>query len=276
MKQLILNADDYGLCEAVNAAIEQLITAQRLTSASVLANGASVKAAISFLLQHSHVDAGIHLNAVEGVSLVAHPLLINDQGVFIGLSALLKRWVRHPWAMTRAVETEWRAQIETLQQAGLTLHHADSHQHLHGFPFAYHLAVKLCCEYKIPALRWPCERHSAPARRLSGAALNAALFTSRFTSSLLTPDSRLRRNDHFLGFRHAGHYDQAGLLRDLALLPDGVTEVALHPSTQANVPYPAYRGDCEMNALLDETWPHHLQRLGIQIIGWRDVKQIRT
>ena len=267
MKQLIFNADDYGLCEPVNSAVERLVAAQRLTSVSVLANGASVNAAIGFLLQHSHVDAGVHLNAVEGLPLVAHPLLTNDDGVFIGLSTLLKRWPLHPFAVTRAVETEWRAQIETLLQAGLTLHHADSHQHLHGFPFAYPLAVKLCREYKIPALRWPRERHSAPARRLSAAALNAALFASH----LLTPDASLRHNDHFLGFRHAGHYDQAGLLRDLALLPDGVTELALHPSAQANFPYPAYRGDGEMNALLDEAWPEHLRRLGIQTIGWRDV-----
>ena len=266
-KKLILNADDYGLCDSVNDAVEQLISAQRLTSVSVLANGARVNAAVRFLLQHPHADAGIHLNAVEGVSLCAHPLLTNNQGVFVGLSALLKRWALHPWAVTRAVETEWRAQIETLQQAGLTLYHADSHQHLHGFPFAYDLAVKLCREYKIPALRWPRERHSASARRLSSAALNAALLAS----SLLTPDANLRYNDHFLGFRHAGHYDQAGLLRDLALLPDGVTELALHPSAQANFPYPAYRGDEEMNALLDEAWPAQLQRLGIEVISWRDV-----
>ena len=272
MKRLIFNADDYGLCEPVNSAVERLVAAQRLNSVSVLANGASVKAAIEFLLQHLHVDAGVHLNAVEGVPLRASHLLTNDQGLFIGLSALLKRWVRHPWAVTHAVEMEWRAQIESLQQAGLTLPHADSHQHLHGFPFAYHLAVKLCREYNIPALRWPRERHSAPARRLSAAALNAALFAS----NLLTPDRSLHRNDHFLGFRHAGHYDQAGLLRDLALLPDGVTEVALHPSAQANLPYPAYRGDGEMNALLDEKWPEHLQRLRVEVIRWRDIKTIRT
>jgi chitin disaccharide deacetylase len=268
VKRLILNADDYGLCEAVNAAVERLIVTQRLTSVSVLANGVSVPTALKFLRQHPHTDAGIHLNAVEGVPLQPHRLLVNDKGVFVGLPELLKRWLRHPWAMTRAVESEWRTQIETLLQAGLTLYHADSHQHLHGFPLAYPLAVRLCREYKIPALRWPREKHSAPARRSSGVALNAALFTS----SLLTPDSHLRHNDHFLGFRHAGHYDQAALLRDLALLPDGVTEVALHPSAQANFPYPAYRGDWEMNALLDDEWPEHLRRLGIQTIGWRDLK----
>jgi predicted glycoside hydrolase/deacetylase ChbG (UPF0249 family) len=149
----------------------------------------------------------------------------------------------------------------------LTLRHADSHQHLHGFPLAYPLAVRLCCEYGIPALRWPRERHSVSARWRAGKALDAALLVS----GLLQSAGDLRRNDHFLGFRHAGHYDRAALLRDLVRLPTGVTEVALHPSAQANFPYPAYRGDWEMAALLDAAWPAHLQQLGIEMIGWRDV-----
>ncbi|NOT59535.1 MAG: ChbG/HpnK family deacetylase [Acidobacteria bacterium] len=269
-KQLIFNADDYGLCEAVNQAVEQLISAQRLSSVSVLANGDSVNTAVSFLLQHPHIDAGIHLNVVEGAPLnppSSHPWLTNAQGELAGRGALLKRWLLHPRAVTCAVENEWRTQIETLRNAGLTLRHADSHQHLHGFPLAYPIAVRLCRDYGIPALRWPRERHSATARRLSGSALHASLFVSNW----LTPASGLRRNAHFLGFRHAGHYDGAALLRDLALLPGGVTEVALHPSAQANFPYPAYRGDGELAALLDAAWPGHLQRLGVEMIGWRDV-----
>jgi predicted glycoside hydrolase/deacetylase ChbG (UPF0249 family) len=269
MKKLIVNADDYGLCEAVNAAVERLISARRLTSVSVLANGASVNAAMAFLRRHAHIDAGVHLNVVEGRPLsdaASCRLLLHANGEFVKRGVLLQRWLLHPRAVTRAVETEWRAQIEALRNAGLTLIHADSHQHLHGFPFAYLLAVRLCREYGIPALRWPRERYAAPARRLPGAALNASLLVASWMASA----GGLRHNQHFLGFRHAGHYDRDTLLRDLARMPAGVIEVALHPSVQANHPYPAYRGDLELAALLDDEWPRALQRLGIAMIGWRD------
>ena len=99
VKRLIFNADDYGLCEAVNEAVERLISAERLTSASVLANGASVNPAVSFLLQHPHIDAGIHLNVVEGVPLnppSSNQWLTHAQGQFAGRGALLKRWLLHP------------------------------------------------------------------------------------------------------------------------------------------------------------------------------------
>jgi predicted glycoside hydrolase/deacetylase ChbG (UPF0249 family) len=180
---------------------------------------------------------------------------------------LLLRWVRHPLAVTRAVEIEWRAQVERLLQAGVRLTHADSHQHLHAFPLAFRLAVKLCQDYGIPALRLPRERNQIAARQLTATALNANLFIAH----RLTTRTRLRHNDHFLGFKRAGGYGSDELLADLPELQPGVTELALHPSTQNFTPYPNLRGNDEREALLSPTLHAELQRLDITLIRWGDI-----
>ena len=269
-KKLIINADDYGACDAVNAAIEDLAAARLLGGVSILANGKLWEAATEFLRAHPSISAGIHLNFIEGLPVSTAPeikaLLGNDQ-TLLTRNALLARWMRHPLRVTYAVELEWRAQIERLLHAGLHLTHADSHQHIHAFPKAFRLAVKLCKDYGIPALRLPRERNQVRGRTLSTWALRANLALSLYH----TETAPLRHNDHFLGFKRAGGYGIAELLLDLPTLSDGVTELALHPSTQNFVPYPTLRGKDEYDALRSSELQAELARLQITLMSWSDL-----
>lgn len=265
MKKLILNADDYGACEEVNAAIEELALAGMLGGVSVLANGASWEAAADFLRAHPHVSAGIHLNVIEGLPVAgANATMVNRQGELAGRNAMMLRWVLQPRTVATAVEREWRAQIERLLQAGLRLTHADSHQHFHAFPPAFRLAVKLCQEYRIPALRWPGEHNDLKTRRLLTLALNANLAVSR----PMLAQSPLRTNDHFLGFKRAGEYGLTELLADVATLRPGITEIALHPSLRNYSPYAALRGDDERRAVLSPEFRAQLVQHEIQLTQW--------
>jgi len=267
LKRLIINADDYGACPEINAAVEQLATAGLLGGVSVLANGQCWAQAVDFLRDHPALSAGIHLNAVEGQPISAAPevrALTGPDGFFAGLGALLIRWMLRPLAVSRAVEIEWRAQIERLRQAPVKLTHADSHQHLHAFPLAYRCAVKLCHEYSIPALRQPREAHAEPAR-LAG---SLAILASLTVSQAMSPRTRLRHNDHFLGFRRAGGYGSAELIQDLGMMRAGLTELALHPSIEDAVPYPHLRGNRERQALLDDSFLDQAARLGIELTTW--------
>ncbi len=270
VRRLILNADDYGHCAEINDAVEELISAGRLRDVSVLANGDLWAASAQFLRRHPHISAGAHLNAVEGrpVSPASEVRpLIGADGVFVGLRSLMALWMLHPQLVSRALEIEWRAQLQRLRDAGLELSHADSHQHLHAFPPAWKCAVKLCAELGIPALRLPLERNALPMRRAGAFALGASL-----TVSALTAYSRkLRHNDHFLGFKRAGLYGLEALLADLKTLQPGVTEIALHPSTADNVPYPHLLGDGERRALLSSSLPEQCAAQGIELTTWREI-----
>jgi len=297
-KSLIINADDYGACREVNQAVEQLAAAGRLGGASVLANGAWWRPAVGFLRAHPEVSAGAHLNAIEGRPVSTSPevrVIIGADGSFVGLAALLRRWVLRPRAVSRAVEIEWRAQIERLRESGVRLTHADSHQHVHAFPLAYRCAVKLCREYGIPALRHPRENGGRPLRRASAQALRTSLAISRSLVPSLAPGARgkaqrqpaalspftfrlspptgLIHNDHFLGFKRAGAYGMKELLEDIRSIPEGLTEIALHPSIEDQVPYPKLFGNRERQALLDDSLLDQIQASGIQLTTWGTITQ---
>ena len=270
-KRLIINADDHGACRAVNAAVQQLAAAGLLGGVSVLANGRWWLEAADFLRDHPEVSAGIHLNAVEGRPVSAAPAIpaiTGANGLFVGLRALLKSWMLRPLAVGRAVETEWRAQIERLMRSGVMLTHADSHQHVHAFPPAYRCAVRLCREYRIPALRHPRECGTRPERRASSLALRISLALSR----AVAPRTALRHNDHFLGFQRVGGYGLAQLIEDLRRMPNGLTEIALHPSSEDGVPYLNLCGDRERQALLDDSFRVQIERLGIELTTWKMVR----
>ncbi len=270
-KKLIVNADDYGRCSEVNSATEQLAAVKRLGGVSLLVNGECFDQAIAFLQQNKFVSPGVHLNAVEGKPTTQNSsveIIINKQGEFLSLGALLKRWSLHPMAVTRAVEIEWRAQIEKILVAKLSLFHADSHQHLHAFPFAFRLTQRLCKEYGIKALRMPRERYSMPGRKLASLGLNGAIFCSQITQ---WRNTQINLNDHFLGFRRAGAYDDFSLRADLKMLPNGLTEIALHPSTVDYLPYPSMQGKQELDALLAKDLHAYCASLGIEFVNWESV-----
>ncbi|MBO0723442.1 MAG: ChbG/HpnK family deacetylase [Blastocatellia bacterium] len=269
---MIINADDYGACNKVNQAVEQLALMGRLGGVSVLANGDVWAQAVNFLRDHSEISAGVHLNVVEGQPVSVAPdvrVLTDEEGFFVGLRTMLIRWLLNPAGVSRAVEIEWRAQIERLIQARVKLTHIDSHRHLHAFPLAYQIAEKLCYEYGILALRWPHEREKAALRRAGSMALTACL---RLTKTLVWRKG-LRHNNNFLGFSRAGAYGVAELIEDLRMIPEGVTEIALHPSMVDGVPYPKLRGKREHLALLSDDLPYQIEQLGIELTTWEKVAQ---
>lgn len=265
-KKLIINADDYGACPEVNVAIEQIAATGILGGVSVLANGDCWLQAVDFLRDKPELSTGVHLNAVEGRPVSSAPeikILTGEDGLFLGIGSLLKRWAFRPTAVSDAIEIEWRAQIERLMRAGLWLNHADSHQHLHAFPLAYSCAVRLAREYGIPALRHPCET-ARPVRRNGAHALRFSLAISRG----MIRRTNLRHNDYFLGFLRAGAYGTAEMLGDLSTIPNGLTEIAVHPSIKDGVPYRELFGDRERKTLLDESLPDRIKHLGIELTSW--------
>src|SRR5262249_19288047 len=150
------------------------------------ANGSCARQAIGYLSQHSHLCAGAHLNAVEGDPISASSgveIITDKKGSFLGLPALLSRWMQRPREVARAVEIEWRAQVERLLSAGINLSHSDSHQHVHAFPPAFECAVRLCREYGVPALRIPNERLRDFLRFASAVALRSSLALSHLATS---------------------------------------------------------------------------------------------
>jgi predicted glycoside hydrolase/deacetylase ChbG (UPF0249 family) len=201
--KVIINADDLGHSRVVNDRIFELIDAGKVTSATLIANGAAFDHAVERMRQRSHASFGVHLNLTEFAPLTRHP----------GLRPILGRngrFARDPRTMPLtadlklAIFEEWCAQVRRALEAGVPVSHFDSHHQVHSTRGLFFVLKRLQREFGIYKVRRARnvlgrgERMSVD-RRLRKVAWNAALtswiptrttdgFASFSTFQTLLPD----------------------------------------------------------------------------------------
>ena len=80
-KQLVINADDFGLAPDVNAGIVECHVRGVLTAATLMANGAAFEDAVRLARQTPSLDIGVHLTLIGGTSLLTGrslPVTVTD------------------------------------------------------------------------------------------------------------------------------------------------------------------------------------------------------
>ncbi len=130
------------------------------------------------------------------------------------------------------IETEAVAQIQRLQQAGLTVTHVDTHKHTHIFPGVMRPLMQAALRCGVPAVRNPFEQawsasltRGALLRKLEVAALRS--FSSTFRKLLRA--SGLKTTDGSIGVSATGSLDADNLRRLLDAMPPGTWELVCHP-----------------------------------------------
>ena len=236
MKKLIINADDLGADEARNAGIFEGIQAGIVTSVSILSNGPAFGDALERIRSGSFrgVSWGVHLNLSEGKPILtgASPLLGQD-GLFRGKASTQQLLMRGGNGdLENAIAREIEAQIALLEESGILLRHLDGHQHVHVFPAVLRTAFQAAQKHHIPWIRIPDEPEPTPSDNTSPLWLRkeANLFswlggTARSTLS----ETEMRTTDHFRGLYLKGRLSVPGLEALLRQLPDGLTEIMVHP-----------------------------------------------
>ena len=226
---LIINADDFGVCHAVNEAIIDTIDNGVVTSTTLMTPCPWAPHAIKLLGEHPEHPFGVHLTLVSDfapyrwgprASRDRVPSLVDETGFFY-------RYERIPELLARAnldeVEVEFRTQIETALTASLRPTHLDWHCLADGGrPDIFDLTVTLAREFGL-AMRVHHREHAEQCRRDGLPTVDHPVLDSYH----LDPPTRARF---------------AQLLREL---PAGLTEWAVHPSL----------GDAEAQALEPENWP---------------------
>jgi chitin disaccharide deacetylase len=157
---LIINADDFGLCEGVNRAIAEAHQNGVLTSTTLMTNMPSAEEAIKIAKQLPTLGVGIHLNLTQGQPLSNNPivtLLVNDNGEF-HFSAGTLAYKSFIFSKFRAaIKAELAAQIQWAIDRGVQPTHLDSHKHIHSFPSIYKIVCRLAKQFNINAIRFPYE-----------------------------------------------------------------------------------------------------------------------
>lgn len=236
MKQLIINADDFGLHEQVNRAIRIGHQQGVITSATLMAGAAAFDDAVATANALPTLGVGVHLTLVGGERPVAEarqvPTLLDASGRFDRqYPAFLMRFMRGVVSKSE-IRRELTAQIEKILAAGIVPTHLDSHQHLHVFPGISEIVLDLAQQYAIPAIRIPAEPYffsggySYSLGRWGGR--GALTFLARRLKQLAVRRG-LQTTDSFFGMLAGGNMNEALLRQIIEQLPDGSSEIMLHP-----------------------------------------------
>jgi len=151
--RLIVNADDLGSGPAMDRGIFHAFQKGVVTSASLLANGASfAEAAREARIQG--LPVGVHLNLAEGRSLTGEIRGLTTSGGFPG-KAETRRRLATGSVDFQALRSELIAQVGRLFDAGLRPDHFDTHQHTFLFPEAARAVLQAARHFGITAARLP-------------------------------------------------------------------------------------------------------------------------
>ncbi len=287
MKEVILNADDFGFTRGVN---EGIIRAHRdgiLTSATLMANGTAFDDAVERAKANPRLGIGCHLVLTGGFAVAPPeeiPSLVDARGRLpVSLGRLVTR-VSSGTIPVIEIEKELRAQIEKIRRAGIEPTHLDTHKHSHVHPRIMNVLGRVAQEFGITRVRNPVENlgDSWRTTRGTGAGLMKNLASAasvRAVASRFKAISRkygLRSPDHFLGLAATGQLGAAALCRLIDTLQEGKTEIMLHPGIcDAELAMTGSRlqqqRQMEMEALLAPEVRRAVTELRIRLISYKEL-----
>jgi chitin disaccharide deacetylase len=211
---LILNADDFGMCQDINDAILQTLRYGLIRSTSLMLPGPAAPIALRYLAKHPELSFAIHLTASsDSPTNRWKPLsppekvrsLVGPLGYFYPFDQMQRflSQLRLP-----ELELEFRAQIDAAFAAGLRPSHLDWH------------ALRISNRQDIFDLLFRLAREYGLALRVRGAEIIQNIQSRGFPtidydfldSSGLDPETKPEE-----------------FVRLLRLLPPGLSEWAIHP-----------------------------------------------
>jgi hopanoid biosynthesis associated protein HpnK len=278
VKQLIVNADDFGYTRGVNRAIVEGFRRGIVTGTSLMANGAAFEDAVEQTKAEPGLDVGCHVNLVEGAPVARPseiPHLVGTDGKFHRLRSFVVR-VAAGTIPASEIERECTAQIGKLLAAGLQPSHLDTHQHTHLHPRVARVLARVARRHGIAWIRRPFENCSLQLegggglRRLIGVALN--LFQPQFDRRMAEYD--IRRTDFFAGFRLTGRWTKPAMEATLGALQAGITELMCHPGycdseLEASPTMLRREREQELEILTGPEWRARLSQGGVMLQSFR-------
>jgi chitin disaccharide deacetylase len=281
LPRLIVCADDFGLDEAVNAAVEAASRDGILTCASLMVGAPAARDAVARARRLPRLKVGLHLVLVDGRPVLpaeAVPDLVDPHGAFddnmlrAGLRFFFSRRAR------RQLAAEIRAQFMAFRATGLALDHVNAHKHMHIHPTVAALVIAVGREFGMRAVRVPAEPWGALRR--AAAAEGGRVLPPLYAPWIALLRRRLKRaglavNDHLLGLAWSGAMTEPRMLRLLAALPAGASELYCHPAVEQTPALartmPVYRPAEELAALVSPRVRRAIDSGGIELVSYADL-----
>lgn len=241
MKRLIVNADDFGLHSSVNHGIIEGYEKGCIRSTSFVAAGVAAEEAAELAKKNPGLGVGIHLTLVAERPVLPPsqvPSLIGENGYLLpNHAAFICRYMTGGICMEQ-LYSECEAQILRAMEMGVRLTHIDSHQHLHVLPGVIRMVLSLAKKYGFTKMRLPAE----PFLFTGGYPTSAGRYMAKcgLTSCARIVKGAIRRAgimtpDSFFGMLAGGHLYTPHFLSMLRALPEGVSEIMVHPGKDNRV-----------------------------------------
>lgn len=211
---LIINADDFGMCHAVNEAVMRAFENGLLRSTTLMVPCPWALHAMHFLADHPEIPFGVHLTVISDwadyrwgpiTPREKVPSLLHTSGYFHNFDQMPGFLANVSFA---ELEMEFRAQIETVLNFGLHPTHLDWH------------SLRISNRDDIPQLMFDLAREYGLAFRVAGEP-----WTQKVQSLGLPTNDR-----HFMDSYHIDPANKATIYAQmLRELPPGLSEWAVHP-----------------------------------------------
>ncbi len=276
MKKLIVTADDFGAAVEVNEAVERAHRDGILTAASLMVSGPAAADAVARARKLPSLRVGLHLVLVEGKPVLPAsqvPDLVDATGHFRSDMARAGAAMFFRPRVRAQLKAEIEAQFAAFAATGLRLDHVNAHKHFHLHPTIAALLLESAKAHGARGARVPLEPQGVLARIEPQRPSGVVALTMPFAQALR---SRFRKAglaapDQVFGLAWSGAMTAPRLNGLLENLPDGLSEIYMHPAT---APYsgsaPGYQYAGELAALTQPGLGERLAESGIRTGGFGD------
>ena len=252
MRQLIINADDFGEA-AISPGILEAHQKGVVTSATLLVNTDDAEASIA-LAQKQNLPLGLHLNLTHGTPLSNASTLQQDNH-FLERNEFVQA-LEEGLIDPEDIRKEAEAQLQWFTENVGAPTHIDGHNHIHILPTVLDVLLPLAHKYEISFIRIPFSREGATEAK---AAVDA---------------HGLKSNDHFIGLDFGWEKCTPNALEQaLRSLEEGVAEYMVHlahPDDLAG--HPDLKGRMqEFTTLTNPRTIEIMQEEDIQLLSYADL-----
>lgn len=223
MKKIIINADDFGFDDETVDWTIRGFEQGKITSATIMAGMPATARAVKYAKAHPQFSFGAHLCLVDEKPMSDPgkiPSMIdpNTGKLWPTRQFIVRNFLR--LVKVEEIKTEMKTQIDALKALGLQISHVDGHGHNHRLPQSIRALQMLQSEGVIGNKVRRCQN-----LYFGKPGLLSTLINSPMQKRL---DRTFKMTDCFL--MAAGHtQDVRWFSKMLDKLPDGVTEIGIHP-----------------------------------------------
>ncbi|MFQ4954870.1 chitin disaccharide deacetylase [Clostridioides difficile] len=147
MTKIIINADDFGYCEAVNYGIISAHNNGIVRSTSMMANMPGVEHGVGLLKENKTLNCGVHMTLSCGRPLLSNlKTIVDKDGFFIRriTDEIIEKMD------CDEIYRELCAQIDRVKGLGIDISHLDSHHHIHTLVSLKPVIEKIVIKYNLP------------------------------------------------------------------------------------------------------------------------------